>query len=130
MEEKCRNYEQRIRELEQEVAKKNKTIRTAMWVLMVVSIFSLLAGVQVSAWLIPEGPWQLAVTLGICVLFLIPCFYALKLEVSVGAYQCKHCGHRITPTFGQAARAMHRGTTRYLLCPKCNQRSWCKKVWN
>ena len=33
--------------------------------------------------------------IGICVVFLIPCFYALKLEVSVGAYKCKNCGHEI-----------------------------------
>ena len=24
--------------------------------------------------------------------------------------------------------AMHRGFTRHLLCPKCNKRTWCKKV--
>ena len=34
----------------------------------------------------------------------------------------------IVPTYKQALGAMHRGTTRYLKCPKCNKRSWCKKV--
>ena len=56
------------------------------------------------------------------------CFYALKLEVSVGAYKCKNCGNEFVPTYAQALNAMHIGTTRYLKCPKCNKRSWCKKV--
>ena len=25
---------------------------------------------------------------------IVPCFYALKLELSVGAYKCKNCGSR------------------------------------
>ena len=66
--------------------------------------------------------------IAVVVVFLIPCFYALKLEVSVGAYKCKHCGHEIVPTYKQALNAMHMGTTRYLQCPECNKRSWCKKV--
>ena len=76
----------------------------------------------------PEGIWQLIIILGICILFLIPCFYALKLEVSVGAYKCKNCGYEIVPTYSEALWAMHIGTTRHLKCPKCHKRSWAKKV--
>jgi DNA-directed RNA polymerase subunit RPC12/RpoP len=77
---------------------------------------------------VPEGPWQLVTILGLCLFFLPACFYALKLEVSVGAYKCKNCGHEIVPTYSQALHAMHRGTTRYLKCPNCGKRTWCKKV--
>ncbi len=115
-------------EMAKEVERKNKTIWTSMWVLMSVSIFGLLAGTYICAFLIPEGVWQLVAIVGICILFLIPCFYALKLEVSVGVYKCKKCGHEIVPTYLQALNAMHMGTTRYLKCPKCNKRTWCKKV--
>ena len=80
--------------------------------------------------LIPEGAWQLVAVLGLCVLFLIPCFYALKPEVSVGAYKCKNCGYEMVPTYSEALWAMHRGTTRCLACPKCQKRTWCKKVLN
>ena len=66
--------------------------------------------------------------LTVTVLFMLPCLYALKLEVSVGAYRCKNCGHEIVPSYKQALNAMHRGTTRYLKCPNCGKRSWCKKV--
>ena len=86
------------------------------------------AGIFIAAFLIPEGVWQLVTILGVCVVFLIPCFYALKLEVSVGAYKCQNCGYEIVPTYKEAMMAMHRGFTRHLKCPKCNQRTWCKKV--
>ena len=120
--------EQLLLNMAKEVEQKNKIIWTSMWVIMGVSITALLAGVFISAFLIPEGVLQLVTILGICILFLIPCFYALKLEVSVGAYKCKNCGHEIVPTYSEALWAMHRGTTRYLKCPKCNKKTWCKKV--
>ena len=120
--------QQLLLDMAEEIAKKNKTIWSAMWAIMIVSMSALFAGLLIAAFLIPEGVWQLVTILGICVVFLIPCFYALKLEVSVGAYKCKNCGYEIVPTYKQALNAMHRGTTRYLKCPECNKRTWCKKV--
>ena len=120
--------EQLMLEMAKEIEHKNKTIWSSMWAIMTVSITALIAGLLIARFLIPEGVWQFVAILGICVVFLIPCFYALKLEVSVGAYKCKNCGHEIVPTYAQAVNAMHMGTTRYLKCPKCNKRTWCKKV--
>ena len=120
--------EQLLLEMAEELEKKNKTIWYSMWAIMIVSMTALLAGMLIAAYLIPEGVWQGITILGICVVFLIPCFYALKLEISVGAYKCKNCGYEIVPTYSEALVAMHMGTTRYLKCPKCNQRTWCKKV--
>ena len=128
MENNDQKNEQLLLDMAKEVEQKNKTIWTNMWVIMGASITALFAGIFVARFLIPEGIWQLVTILGVCVLFLIPCFYALKLEVSVGAYKCKNCGHEIVPTYTQALNAMHMGTTRYLKCPKCNKRTWCKKV--
>ena len=123
-----RNNEQLLLDMAKEIEKKNKTIWSSMWAIMIVSITCLIAALFAAAFLIPEGVWQLVTILGACVVFLIPCFYALKLEVSVGAYKCKKCGHEIVPTYSAALNAMHMGTTRYLKCPKCNERTWCKKV--
>ena len=122
------NNEQLLLDMAKEIQEKNKTIWRAMWTIMIVSIIGLIASLFAAAFFVPEGVWQLVTILASCVLFLIPCFYALKLEVSVGAYKCKNCGHEIVPTYKQALNAMHMGTTRYLLCPKCNKRTWCKKI--
>lgn len=111
-----------------EIEKKNKTIWHAMWIIMIVSIIGLLGGLAAIAFFMEEGPWMLVAIVSLCIVFLIPCFYALKLEVSVGAYKCKNCGYEIVPTYKQALNALHKGTTRYLKCPHCNKRTWCKKV--
>lgn len=128
MENNDRKNEQLLVDMSKELEKKNKIIWNSMWIIMGVSITALIAGIFLAAFLIPEGIWQLVAILGICVVFLIPCFYALKLEVSVGAYKCKNCGHEIVPTYLEALNAMHMGTTRYLKCPECHKRTWCKKV--
>ncbi|MBR2897741.1 MAG: hypothetical protein IKC04_07655 [Oscillospiraceae bacterium] len=101
----------------------------AMWLILGVSVTGLFAGLLAAVHWIPEGPWLLAAIIGICIVFLIPCFYALRLEVSTGAYRCKTCGHEIVPTYREALCAPHCGTTRYLKCPVCGKRTWCKKIW-
>ena len=128
MENNNHKNEELLLQMAKEIENKNKTIWSSMWAIMIVSMTALIAGLFIAAFLIPEGVWQLIAVLGLCAVFLPACFYALKLEVSVGAYKCKNCGNEIVPTYMQALNAMHRGTTRYLKCPKCNKRTWCKKV--
>jgi transcriptional regulator with XRE-family HTH domain/DNA-directed RNA polymerase subunit RPC12/RpoP len=128
MENTDQKNEQLLLDIAKELEQKNKTIWRSMWVIMIVSMIALFGGILVAGFLIPEGVWQIVIVLGLCVLFLLPCFYALKLEVSVGAYKCKNCGHEIVPTYKEALFAMHNGTTRRLKCPKCGKRTWCKKV--
>ena len=128
MENNNQKNEQLLLDMAKELEKKNKTVWKSMWVIMIISMTALFSGILIAAFLIPEGVWQLLTIIGICIVFLIPCFYALKLEVSVGAYKCKNCGHEIVPTYKEAMNAMHMGFTRYLKCPKCNKRTWCKKL--
>ena len=128
MENSNEKNEQLLLGMAKELETKNKTIWSSMWAIMIVSMTALIAGIFIAAFLIPEGIWQLVTIIGICIVFLIPCFYALKLEVSVGAYKCKNCGHEIVPTYKEVLMAKHRGFTRHLMCPKCNKRTWCKKI--
>ena len=130
MENKNEKQEELILNLAREVEEKNKVIWRNMWIIMIVSMVALFGGTTLIAYLIPEGLLQVVLVLTIVVLFLIPCFYALKLEVSVGYYKCKKCGHKIFPTYMQALNAAHMGFTRYLKCPNCNKRTWCKKIVN
>ena len=128
MENNDQKNEQLLLEMAKEIERKNKTIWTSMWAILIICLVAFMAGNFIVAFFIPEGVWQLVAVLGLCVVFLPSCFYALKLEVSVGTYKCKNCGHEIVPTYMQALSAMHVGTTRYLKCPKCHKRTWCKKI--
>ena len=128
MENNNQKNEELMLAMAKELEQKNKTVWKSMWAIMIVSMTALLAGIFTVAFLVPEGPLMAVVMIAICVAFLIPCFYAVKLEVSVGAYKCKKCGTEIVPTYKEAMMAMHRGFTRHLHCPTCEKRTWCKKV--
>ena len=128
MENNNQKNEELMLAMAKELEQKSKTVWTSMWAIMIVSMTALLAGIFTVAFLVPEGPLMAVLMIALCVVFLIPCFYAVKLEVSVGAYKCKKCGTEIVPTYKEAMMAMHRGFTRHLMCPTCGKRSWCKKV--
>lgn len=52
----------------------------------------------------------------------------LKIETEVGKYECQKCGHRYVPKYLTVYFAMHFGRTRYMTCPKCQKKSWQKKI--
>ena len=54
--------------------------------------------------------------------------FALKIETETGYYECQKCHHKYVPKYSKVYFAMHMGTTRYMKCPKCNERTWQKKV--
>ncbi len=74
------------------------------------------------------------VRMALIVLGLIPfgvgVGYAVRIEQLAGYYVCAKCGHRYVPTYKSVLMAVHSGRTRYMRCPKCNERSWQKKVLN
>ena len=52
---------------------------------------------------------------------------AAALEMEAGTFECKHCKHRFVPTAGAYIAGPHSLTTRYLRCPECGQKSYCKR---
>lgn len=62
------------------------------------------------------------------VIIIAGVFSAIKIEQIAGYYECQKCHHRYIPSFKSVLLAMHVNRTRYMKCPKCNQKSWNKKV--
>ncbi len=126
------NLDKKTEELLLEMAKKeemqNKRLMTAMWTILIITILFYMTVLFASIQIFGEGPIQLVITLVATLILLVFCFIALKFEVDAGYYQCKKCRHKFVPTYKEVVMAMHMGTTRYLKCPECNKRSWCKKV--
>ena len=61
------------------------------------------------------------------VLFIVAISFAAKFEYEAGVYQCRKCGHTFKPTFKAYICGAHTLTTRRLKCPKCEEKSWCKR---
>lgn len=62
------------------------------------------------------------------IIFFIGISFALKIETIAGYYECKKCHHKYIPKYNDVFWSIHFGRTRYLKCPKCNEKSWNKKV--
>ena len=60
--------------------------------------------------------------------FVVAVPFMIKIEQTAGYYQCAECKHKYVPTYSSVLWAMHMGRTRYMKCPKCNKKSWQKKV--
>ena len=113
------------------VKQKEATDRRLLRMEYVIGIFALiiLFGLLAVAYYVDMANW-LRIVIGATgfVLFLIGMFFGLKIEQVAGYYECAKCHHKYVPTFGSVNWAMHMGRTRYMKCPKCNQRSWQRKV--
>ena len=59
--------------------------------------------------------------------FVIALVVAVLMDYSAGDYECKKCGRRFKPTIGAYVWGAHTLTTRYLNCPHCNEKSFCKR---
>lgn len=69
----------------------------------------------------------LLIALGI-ITFAIGVYNCIKIEQTAGYYECAKCHYKYVPTYSSVLWSVHINRTRYMKCPKCNQRSWQKKV--
>lgn len=119
-----------IEELTKKEEQKDKLLLTTMWVLLSVLLVYFLIICLLVVTYMPEGPLQLVVIIASTIILLAAAFFCLRLEVEAGYYECKKCHHKHKPEYNKVLWAMHFGTTRYLKCPECGQKSWSKKVLN
>ena len=62
------------------------------------------------------------------IIFAIGIANAVKIEQIAGYYECDKCHYKYIPSYNNVLFSMHYGRTRYMKCPKCNEKSWNKKV--
>ena len=60
--------------------------------------------------------------------FIVMLPFAIRIEQTAGYYECQICHNKYIPTFSSVLWSMHINRTRYMKCPKCNKRSWQKKI--
>ena len=107
---------------------KNKMLFKALLVFETIIFLFYFAILVIVGEMLEEGP-VLAIIITISTVIAVwSAFYAFKIEVNTGYYECKNCHHRFVPQYFEALLAVHIFTTRYLRCPKCNEKTWCKKV--
>lgn len=128
-----KDYNKKTEELLLEMARqeeiKNKRLLVDMYVLTGTAVVFYIAITLLACFTLEKGPILGAIISLSTIATVIICFYGLKLEADAGYYECKNCHHRYVPTsYFAVLMAPHINTTRYMKCPKCNKRSWAKKV--
>ncbi|MBQ8414737.1 MAG: helix-turn-helix domain-containing protein [Clostridia bacterium] len=121
-------YEKNILDM---VKQKEEADKSLLLLERVIGIFSIiiLLGFTFLASFLEMQAW-LRITLIVLgfVFSLVGIGFALRIEQTAGYYMCRKCGHRHIPTYNNVLWAMHYGRTRYMKCPKCEKKSWQKKV--
>ena len=77
---------------------------------------------EISAWL------RITLIAAGFAVFVPVMIYCLRLEQVAGYYECPKCGYRYVPDFKSVCFSIHINRTRKMRCPKCNEKSWQKKV--
>lgn len=124
-----KELENKLIEMVKEKEQKDKQLLGLEWVVGSLSVFILLASTIVASYAPNLQEW---VRVLIVLAGLIPCLvgvcFAIKIEQTAGYYECRECGHRYVPTLKAVVLVPHMGRTRHMRCPKCNKKSWQKKV--
>ena len=123
-----KKLEENLMEMAKLKEESDKRLLTLEWIIGILACVVLFGGLLVSSYVEMRTYLRIIVIAGSVIVFLIAMFYALKIEQVAGYYECKNCGHKYVPEYWTVFFAPHMGRSRYMKCPKCNTRSYHKKV--
>ena len=87
-----------------------------------ISILLIICFVQMPLWA------KILIGIGGFIQLMISAVICFRIEQKAGYYECQECHHTFIPTFAQATLAPHIGRKKYMKCPSCKKKSYCKKV--
>lgn len=129
---KMENYNQKAEENLLEMKKqKEETDREMLRLEMVIgyiSTITFLILVFLASLIQMHSIIRILLIIGGSIVFAVGVMNAIKIEQTAGYYECDKCHYKYIPTYKSVLFAMHYGRTRYMKCPKCNEKSWNKKI--
>lgn len=129
---KMENYNQKAEENLLEMKKqKEETDREMLRLEIVIgyiSTITFLILVFLASFVEMNSVIRILLIIGGSIVFAVGVINAIKIEQTAGYYECDKCHYKYIPTYKSVLFAMHYGRTRYMKCPKCNEKSWNKKV--
>ena len=123
-----KKLEQNLIDIVKQKEESDKRILTMEIAMGVASIIIFLILVMTAS-LIEIQDWvRLLIIISSTIFIFIVCLLLLRIEQTAGYYECQKCHYKYVPTYSSVLFAMHINRTRYMRCPKCNKKSWQKKV--
>ena len=128
MKEYNKKAEDNLLKIEAEKQEKDKQLLKLEYVIGYTSSISFLTLIFIASYIEMDFWLKMVLIIIGSVIFAFGAANALKIEQVAGYYECNKCHHKYVPEYNSVFWAMHLGRTRYLKCPKCNEKSWNKKV--
>ena len=129
---KMDNYNEKAEELLIEMKKQKEEADKKMlqleWVIGYMASLTFLTLVFVASYVEMANWLRIILIVFGAISFAVGMGHGLRIEQTAGYYECANCHHKYVPEYKSVFWAMHFGRTRYMKCPKCNTRTWNKKV--
>ena len=95
--------------------------------ILIVSMLSCITLTLLAGYLQIKTAYKIVLTVLAFVIVIMGSIAAIILESDAGYYECPHCHHKFKVNIKTFLASMHMGYTRYLKCPNCQKKGWCKK---
>lgn len=126
------NYDKKAEEnfikLQKEKEDSDKRLLFIETIIGSITTVSFMLMIFLSIFAIESSIWKIVTIIIGIIVFIIGIGSCLLIEQKAGYYQCNNCKYKYIPSYKQVLFAMHSGRTRYMRCPKCNKKTWNKKV--
>lgn len=123
-----KKLEENLLEMTRQKEEKDRQLLSLEIFIGVISSVIFVGSILIVGWLeLSKLPAIIIITIS-SILFLVGMGLALRIEQTAGYYECKNCHHKYVPTYQSVFFAQHINRTRKMKCPKCNKKTWHKKV--
>lgn len=120
--------EQNLLEMKKQKEASDKRLLMTEIVMGITTIIIYLILVMIASFAEMQESTRLLIIMPLTIFVFIVCLLALRIEQQAGFYECQKCHYKYVPTYLSVLWAGHINRTRYMRCPKCNRKSWQKKV--
>ena len=128
MEKYNKQVEQNLIEMVKQKEEADKRLLKIEIVLIAISITFFISLIVVIG-LVEMPLWaKILIGIGGFVQLVISALISFRIEQKAGYYECQECHHTFIPTLAQSNLVPHIGRKKYMKCPSCGKKSYCKKV--
>ena len=96
-------------------------------IMAIISILPLLISIIIILVINIEESLKAIIVLTSMIPLIIALPFFIKIEQTAGYYKCAECNNKYIPTYLNVFFARHIGRRRYMICPKCKNKSWHSK---
>lgn len=128
MEKYDKQVEQNLIEMVKQKEESDKRLLNIEIVLMAISITFFIAIIAIVSFVDMPLWAKIVIGIGGFIQLLASTLICFRIEQKAGYYECQNCHETFIPTFKQSSFAPHMGRKKYMKCPCCGEKGYCKKV--